>query len=120
MKNKYKVLALSFIGTALPFFHALAVNIENPAPGFFTDVKGDGSFKTLFGNFINDIMLPLAGLVAMFFIIVGGYQYMTSAGDEEAAAKGKRTLSNGVIGLIIIILSYTIVTVVINALSEKV
>ncbi len=99
---------------------ALAVNIPNPAPDLFVGPKGDGSFGALFAFIINSILLPLAGVVAMAFIIIGGYQYMMSAGDEEAAAQGKKTLTNAVIGLVIVILSYTIITVIINALSGKV
>jgi uncharacterized membrane protein len=120
MKKIYKTLFLVLGGVFLPVAQALALNIQNPAPGLFTNTKGDGSFKALLGWLINDVMLPLAAVVAMMFVIIGGYQYMTSAGDEEAAAKGKKTLSGGVIGLVIIILSYTIITVVINALAGKV
>lgn len=121
MKNYFKISSLVALGSSLiPTLFVRAVNITNPAPGFLSSPEGDGSFGALLGKLINGILLPLAGIIAMLFIIIGGYQYMTSGGDEEAAARGKRNLQNAVIGLVIIILSYVIVTVVINALSGKV
>ena len=121
MKKYFKSYFFPVVtGLFIPVFSALAANITNPAPGLFVGPKGDGSFGALFMFIINSIMLPLAGIVAMTFIIIGGYQYITSSGDEELAAKGKKTLSNAVIGLVVVILSYIIVTVVINAISGKV
>src|SRR3989338_4768607 len=121
MKKYFKISTLVVLaGFLIPLFSALAVNIENPAQGFLADKQGDGSFKALFMFVINSILLPLAGIIAMLFIIIGGYQYITSAGDEEAATKGKKTLSNAVIGLVVVILSSVIVTVVINALKGSV
>lgn len=121
MKKYFKLSVLSIVtGLFAPLFSAFAAKIANPAPGLFVGYKGDGSFGALFMFVINSILLPLAGIIAMFFIIIGGYQYMTSSGDEEAAARGKRNLQNAIIGLVIIILSYVIVTVVINALKGDV
>ena len=61
-------------------------------------------------------LLGVAGIVAVLFIIIGGFQYITSAGNEELAEHGKKNITNAIIGLVVIILSYIIVTVVINAL----
>ena len=63
------------------------------------------------------IMLALAGIVAVVFIIIGGYMYMTAGGNEETAEKGRKALVNAVIGLVIIILSYVIVQVITTALT---
>ncbi|MEJ0021719.1 MAG: pilin [Candidatus Doudnabacteria bacterium] len=59
-----------------------------------------------------DMLLGVAGLVAVLFIIIGGFQYITSAGNEELAERGKKNLQNAVIGIVIIVLSYVIVRVV--------
>ena len=65
---------------------------------------------------IIQVILGFAGIVAVLFIIIGGFQYMTSAGNDELAARGKKTLVNAVIGLVLIIISYIIVVVISNAL----
>jgi len=68
-------------------------------------------------NIIQNILLPIAGIVAVLFIIVGGFQYITSGANEEWAETGKKTLRNAVIGLVVIILSYIIVIVIANSLT---
>jgi hypothetical protein len=56
--------------------------------------------------------LGLSGVVTILFLVVGGFWYITSAGNEEQTEKGKKTIINAIIGLIVIILSYTIVRIV--------
>lgn len=67
-------------------------------------------------SLINRVLLPFAATIAVIFIIIGGYQYIFSGASEELAAKGKKTLVNAIIGLVIIILSFTIISVISNTL----
>lgn len=60
--------------------------------------------------------LYIAAIAAVIFIIIGGYQYITSAGNDAQAKKGRQTLQNALIGLVIVVLSYMIVQVVYNFL----
>lgn len=62
-------------------------------------------------------MLSIAFGIAVLFLIIGGFWYITSAGNEETAEKGKNTAVNAVIGIVIIILSYVIVNVVSTMVS---
>lgn len=96
---------------------AATAPITNPAPQFFVNVPGDGSFKSIFEFIIESILLPLVGTICLLFIILGGYRYVTSGGDQEAAESGKKMISNAVIGLVIIIFSYIIVNLVVNVLK---
>jgi hypothetical protein len=64
------------------------------------------------------LLLYFAGIVAIIMAIVGGYQVMTAAGNPTQAANGRKTLTNAVIGLVIVILAYLIVSVVINFVSK--
>lgn len=50
---------------------------------------------------------------AIIVIMVWGYMYLTSFGGEQTT-KGKDTIMYGAIGLIIVILSYAIVSIVQN------
>ena len=67
---------------------------------------------------IIQLMLMFAGIVAVIFIIIGGYMYITSSGNAEQAEKGKNTLVNAIIGIIIIVLSYVVVTVITNLVGQ--
>lgn len=66
-------------------------------------------------NFIVRIInyiLAVTLAIDILFLIVGGFFYLTSAGNDKQAAKGKNTVVNAVIGLIIIMLAYVIANVV--------
>lgn len=67
---------------------------------------------------IIDWALYLAAIVAVIFIIIGGYFYITSAGNATQAAKGRTTLVNALIGLTLVVLSYLIVQIVYNFLTK--
>lgn len=56
-----------------------------------------------------DILIRIAGLLAVLFIIYGGIRYIISQGQPENIQAAKRTLTNAVIGLALAILASTIV-----------
>ncbi|HZJ34635.1 MAG TPA: hypothetical protein VFD55_01305 [Candidatus Angelobacter sp.] len=60
-----------------------------------------------------EIGLMLAGYIAAFFILYGGFQYMISEGLPEKAVKAKATLLNAVIGLVISIVSVAIINFIV-------
>lgn len=62
-------------------------------------------------------MLTLAGSAAVIFIILGGFWLLTSAGNEEQAEKGRKVLTNSVIGLIAIIMAFAMVRIVVNLIT---
>ena len=53
--------------------------------------------------------LAIAGTVAVLFLIVGGFLYITSAGDEQRIQKAKDTLKSAIIGIVFILLALVIV-----------
>jgi hypothetical protein len=64
------------------------------------------------------ILLYFAGIVAVIMAIIGGYQIMTAAGNATQAANGRKTLTNAIIGLIIVILSYFIIQAVVSFVTK--
>jgi len=64
-------------------------------------------------------LLGIAFGIAVLFLIIGGFWYITSAGNEETAEKGKSTAINAIIGIVIIILSYVVVNVISNLVSSN-
>lgn len=65
-----------------------------------------------------DWLLGIAFALAVLFLIIGGFWYITSAGNEETAEKGKSTAINAIIGIVIIILSYVIINVISNLVAS--
>lgn len=83
-----------------------------------TVVAKDSTLSSLAVRVIN-IALYLAAIIAVIFVIIGGYQYIFSAGNDETAKTGRKTLTNALIGLTIIVLSYIIVQVVYKFLTDQ-
>ena len=66
---------------------------------------------------INNILtavLGLVGIIALGVILYGGFRWMTAAGNEEAVGEAKKIITAGVIGLIIVIVAWAVVSFVIS------
>ena len=59
---------------------------------------------------IINVMLFIAGALAVIMIIYGGIRYITAHGDEKQVKVAKDTIVYSVVGLIIAILAYALVT----------
>lgn len=66
------------------------------------------------------VALGLLGTVALLLILYAGFLWMTAAGDDEKIARAKKTLSAAVIGLVIILSAFGIVSFILNALVTAV
>ncbi|OGY24678.1 MAG: hypothetical protein A2Y57_00340 [Candidatus Woykebacteria bacterium RBG_13_40_7b] len=77
---------------------------------------GPAALGTL-GELVSKLIAPIfgiAGVVFFFILLFGGLKLLTSGGDQKAVAGAKATITNGVIGLLIILLSYTIIKVILG------
>jgi len=79
--------------------------MSNPAK--ISDLEG------VFSSVIS-IVLEFAGIVLFLLLISGGFKYITSGGDPKKTEGAKNTLSYGVYGLIILLLSFLILKVIEN------
>ena len=59
-------------------------------------------------------VIGVLGFVCVVVMIVGGVNYMISAGDTNKVTKAKNTILYGLIGLVICVLAFAIVNFVIN------
>ena len=66
-----------------------------------------------------DIALAVVALISVLFLIIGGYRYVTAGGNEESQESAKKTMTNAIVGLAIVILSFVIVNVIANALISS-
>ena len=80
--------------------------------------SNQNSVPTIVQTILRSIILSL-GIVAVIFIIIGGYNYMTSAGDASKVEKAKKTILYAVIGLIICALAFVIVNFVIQEILKQ-
>lgn len=123
--SKFIVFVFSFLlVTALPVT-ALALDGSSfPCPqglNCSTQISG-GNVPVALNGLISQViqwLLSIALGLAVLFVVIGGFRYMVSAGNEESAEAAKNTVINSLIGIVLIILSYSVVQVVVNLVSRS-
>ena len=95
-------------GNALAVAKVTPGDVDSQIP---TAEDSRAPFSSQLAAVIN-VLLALASTVAVIFIIIGGYRYITSVGSPEEEKNAKRMIWYAVIGLVIIILSFAIVNFV--------
>jgi hypothetical protein len=60
------------------------------------------------------VVFGLMGLIAVLMLVIGGFKYIISKGDPREMAQAKNTIIYALVGLGVVIMSYTIVTFVVN------
>lgn len=68
---------------------------------------------------IVNFLLGFVGLLAFLMLVYGGFRYLTSAGNAEAAKKGTQTIMYAVIGVVVIALSYAAVNTLIQGIGPQ-
>lgn len=69
-----------------------------------------------FIQYISNYILGLISLVALLFVVIGGFLY-TMGGLGEQKDKGKAFIKNALIGMSLAFLAWTIVNVVLSAIT---
>ena len=76
---------------------------------------GTSDLRSTVANVIN-IALGFLGILAVSIILYGGFVYMTAAGEEEKVTRAKNIITQGAIGLGIILSAFAITAFVFNVL----
>ena len=73
-----------------------------------TPTGGAGATADSIVAVINFVLTFLA-LIAVIFVIVGGFRILMAGGNEESVTKGRKTIIYAIIGIVIIFFSRVIV-----------
>lgn len=112
VKNFVKTAAATVVALATPAA-ALAnntVSLNLPTGSGFTGVAQWNATR-LAGAAIN-LILVMAGLIAFFFFLYGGLQWILAGGDKEATEKARKRITSSLIGLVIIFSTYAFIALV--------
>lgn len=74
-----------------------------------------GGYTSAMEKIISNVLVVLtvvAGLSFVIYFLLGGLNWITSGGDKGKVETAKSMMTNGAIGLIIVVLSYSIVWIV--------
>ena len=76
------------------------------------EIKAGEYFQSVYLPEITRVVISIAGAMAFLFIIIGGIQILTAYGDEEKITTAKKTITYAIIGLLVALLSYAIVSII--------
>ena len=65
-----------------------------------------------------NIVALLTGIAAVILIIIGGIRIISSGGNTESVASGRKQITAAVIGLVIVLLAWSIITFLTNHLIK--
>ncbi len=98
---------LTIIGLILPIFLILA-----------TPVFAVSSEVTQYTSNTLGMITLISTAAAVFFLVKGGYQYITSTGKPDSLESAKKTIRNAIIGLVIVLGASLFVSVLSNSFNQ--
>lgn len=90
----------------------MAPNLTEIEQGLPPNFIGKGATV---GDIIQNTLLyvfAVAGFILLFYLIFGGFKYMSSGGDTKSIDSAKRTITTALIGFIIIFVSFWLVQLI--------
>lgn len=113
---KTSSLLAAFGAFATNAFAQSAAFFDNPQGGAAPSAAAQGTLGQNITLIIN-YFLGILGLIAVGFLIYAGVLMVTAGGDEQQVGKARKIITYAVVGIVIILLSWTIVTFVSSALG---
>ncbi|MFH1218658.1 MAG: pilin [Candidatus Peregrinibacteria bacterium] len=92
-----------------------------PGPSIEDQQKEEGTQNILVNKVLPMLGVGFTGMVgalSLIFLLIGGVRMATSYGNEESIKKGKEQVIYSIVGLLIAILAYAIVSAIINLKIE--
>ena len=82
-----------------------------------TTALGKADLQTTIARIIN-VALSLLGIVAVVIILLGGFKWMTAAGNDDKVEEAKKLILAGIIGLAIVMSAWAIARFVLIQLGQ--
>ena len=117
-KDLLKTGSLALTGNVVTFIgltgtaHAVVEGIGNGAAQAKTAEQQDDLVSNI--RTITNTMLFAIGVVAVIMLIIGGFRYIFSGGNQTSVNSAKDTILYAVIGIVVAILAYAIVNFVLG------
>jgi hypothetical protein len=102
------------IGIAAPTFLREIATILGWS-GDQSAIAGASSLYTILLNTLN-FLLGIVGVLAVIMLVIGGFMYLTAAGDEKRIDTGKDIIKYSIIGIVVVLSALVIVKQVVALL----
>jgi hypothetical protein len=112
---KKTLISLALLSLALPF--AVFAEDCDPTKDLCNPLI-DGSFEAIIGRLI-DFLFSIAIILAPLMIVLGGYLFLTSAGDAKKVGQGRNLIIWAAVGFGTILLAKAFVSLIGVILGNK-
>ena len=99
----------------LDISQSLATEVDWPSlplPGGGQATIDDDTELNELVRYIFNFTIMIAGLLAFFMLVFGGFRYLTSAGNPAAQKDAKDILTSAILGLLLLLGSYLLLQVI--------
>ena len=90
---------------------------ENPGQCNVAATDATSKINDIIHTIVN-LLSAIVGVVAVIMIIVGGFRYITSGGNDTSVTSAKNTILYAIIGLVVVALAQFIVQFVLNKVTQ--
>lgn len=95
-------------GWGSTLWNSLTVNTSGPSG------TAEGTAQSIIGTVIQWI-LAVAAIIAFIYLVLSGIKYITAGGDAAKATEARTGIINAIIGIIVIVLAFFIMSFAIKA-----
>ena len=90
--------------------------IQNGNPDYMDDSTLGSKDPRAIAATVIKVMLGFLGIIAVIIIMLGGFKWMTAAGNDDQVGEARNLMGAGAVGLLIILASYGLAVFVLNSL----
>jgi uncharacterized membrane protein YidH (DUF202 family) len=112
--NIFKKASITALGLLLPMFAFAQMGIQE-----IQNYQGSNQrdLPTAIMTIVNYALI-IVGVLALAFIVYGGFLYITAHGDDKQVSSAKDIIINAVIGIVVIGIAAALVNFVVGAVSQ--
>lgn len=90
---------------------------DNPGQCATSSGQAISSINSLVKTAVN-LLSAIVGIVAVIMIIIGGFRYVTSGGNDTSVTSAKNTILYAIIGLVVVALAQVLVRFTLSKLTS--
>lgn len=87
------------------------IGLEKAPGSDVPDVATIQSLETLFSNVVTAV-ISISAVGLFVVLLIGGFNFLFSGGDQKKLEQARGTITNAVIGLIVIVVAYLILNTI--------
>jgi len=106
-KNIFNLIILTALLLPLRTFAGWKLEVPIPPMKSGEDIN----LSDYVSNIYNFVAMAV-GIIGVLMFLVGGFQYMISAGNKAVSSEAKKTMINAIIGIVLVLAAYVLLSTI--------